>query len=83
MMGVGKGDVEKERLIGGEIGKELDFLLQEMNRETNTILSKTSGASDAAMTSSQAVCGQRHRPGSACAGTSNPHSQPHITTIVM
>jgi len=28
---------------GGEIGKKLDFLLQEMNREANTILSKTSG----------------------------------------
>ena len=28
---------------GGEIGKRLDFLLQEMNRETNTILSKTTG----------------------------------------
>lgn len=28
---------------GGEAGKKLDFLLQEMNRETNTILSKTSG----------------------------------------
>ena len=28
---------------GGEIGKRLDFLLQEMNRETNTVLSKTSG----------------------------------------
>jgi len=28
---------------GGEIGKRLDFLLQELNRETNTILSKTSG----------------------------------------
>lgn len=27
----------------GEIGKRLDFLLQEMNRETNTILSKTTG----------------------------------------
>ena len=27
---------------GGEIGKRLDFLLQEMNRETNTILSKSS-----------------------------------------
>ena len=27
----------------GEIGKRLDFLLQEMNRETNTLLSKTSG----------------------------------------
>jgi uncharacterized protein (TIGR00255 family) len=28
---------------GGELGKKIDFLLQEMNRETNTILSKTSG----------------------------------------
>ena len=28
---------------GGEAGKKLDFLLQEMNRESNTILSKTSG----------------------------------------
>jgi len=29
---------------GGEIGKRLDFLLQELNREANTMLSKTSGA---------------------------------------
>jgi uncharacterized protein (TIGR00255 family) len=28
---------------GGEMGKKLDFLLQEMNREANTLLSKTSG----------------------------------------
>ena len=27
----------------GDVGKRLDFLLQEMNREANTILSKTSG----------------------------------------
>ena len=27
----------------GEIGKKLDFLLQEMNREANTLLSKTAG----------------------------------------
>jgi len=26
---------------GGEVGKRLDFLLQEMNRESNTVLSKT------------------------------------------
>jgi len=26
------------------VGKKLDFLLQEMNREANTMLSKTSGA---------------------------------------
>ena len=29
----------------GEVGKKLDFLLQELNREANTLLSKTSGAS--------------------------------------
>jgi uncharacterized protein (TIGR00255 family) len=28
---------------GGEVGKKLDFLLQEMGREANTILSKTTG----------------------------------------
>jgi len=28
---------------GGEAGKKLDFLLQEMNREANTLLSKTGG----------------------------------------
>lgn len=32
---------------GGEVGKRLDFLLQELNREANTMLSKTSGASGA------------------------------------
>ena len=35
---------------GGEIGKKLDFLLQEMNRETNTILSKTGGLGDLGLT---------------------------------
>jgi len=30
---------------GGELGKHLDFLVQELNREANTLLSKTSGAS--------------------------------------
>lgn len=29
---------------GGELGKRFDFLLQELNREANTLLSKTSGA---------------------------------------
>jgi uncharacterized protein (TIGR00255 family) len=32
-------------LAGGEMGKKLDFLLQEMNREANTLLSKTGGVS--------------------------------------
>lgn len=31
---------------GGEVGKRLDFLLQEMQRESNTLLSKASGADD-------------------------------------
>jgi uncharacterized protein (TIGR00255 family) len=53
----GRGDVEEElvrlrthtdRFIelldgGGEIGRQLDFLLQEMNREANTLLSKSGG----------------------------------------
>ena len=34
---------------GGEVGKKLDFLLQEMNRETNTVLSKTNGAAEAGL----------------------------------
>jgi uncharacterized protein (TIGR00255 family) len=39
---------ELDKLLtgGGEMGKKLDFLLQEMNRETNTILSKTSGVGE-------------------------------------
>jgi uncharacterized protein (TIGR00255 family) len=32
---------------GGEVGKKLDFLLQEMNREANTLLSKMAGVSGA------------------------------------
>ncbi len=43
---------ELRRLLksGGEVGKRLDFLLQEMNRETNTTLSKTSGIGEAGLT---------------------------------
>ncbi|MCC6861478.1 MAG: YicC family protein [Bryobacterales bacterium] len=39
---------ELEELLkaGGEVGKKLDFLLQEMNRESNTVLSKTSGLAE-------------------------------------
>lgn len=33
---------------GGELGKQLDFLLQELNREANTILSKTNGSAGSA-----------------------------------
>jgi len=34
---------------GGEVGKKLDFLLQELNREANTLLSKTSGIAGEAL----------------------------------
>lgn len=34
---------------GGEVGKKLDFLLQELNRETNTMLSKTANAGEAGL----------------------------------
>ncbi|MGA2270007.1 MAG: YicC/YloC family endoribonuclease [Bryobacteraceae bacterium] len=34
----------------GEAGKRLDFLLQEMNREANTVLSKTGGLGDLGLT---------------------------------
>ena len=34
---------------GGEAGKKLDFLLQEMNREANTLMSKTTGVTGEAL----------------------------------
>jgi uncharacterized protein (TIGR00255 family) len=34
---------------GGEVGKKLDFLLQEMGREANTLASKTSGVAGEAL----------------------------------
>jgi uncharacterized protein (TIGR00255 family) len=34
---------------GAEVGKKLDFLLQEMGREANTLLSKTSGLAGEAL----------------------------------
>lgn len=59
-----RGDVEEElvrlethtaRFVamldeGGELGKRLDFLLQELNREANTLLSKTTGAAGLRLT---------------------------------
>ena len=42
--------MEKLLTAGGEIGKRLDFLLQEMNREANTVLSKTGGLGDLGLT---------------------------------
>jgi uncharacterized protein (TIGR00255 family) len=41
----------EEMLRGdGEVGKRLDFLLQEMNRESNTVLSKTGGLGELGLT---------------------------------
>lgn len=44
--------LELDKIIAsdGEVGKRLDFLLQEMNREANTILSKTGGLGDLGLT---------------------------------
>jgi uncharacterized protein (TIGR00255 family) len=44
---------------GGEVGKKVDFLLQEMNRETNTILSKTSGLGDPGLTITNLALGTK------------------------
>ncbi len=42
-MGTHIGHFRELLTAGGEVGKKLDFLLQEMNREANTLLSKTGG----------------------------------------
>lgn len=42
--------LEQMLAAGGEIGKRMDFLLQEMNREANTVLSKTGGLGDLGLT---------------------------------
>lgn len=44
------GQLEDILSGNGEVGKRLDFLLQEMNRESNTVLSKTGGLGDLGLT---------------------------------
>jgi len=44
---------------GGEAGKRIDFLLQEMNRETNTILSKTGGLGEIGLRITDAALGAK------------------------
>jgi uncharacterized protein (TIGR00255 family) len=44
------GQLEQMLNAEGEVGKRLDFLLQEMNRESNTVLSKTGGLGDLGLT---------------------------------
>lgn len=41
--------LEELMKLGGEIGKKMDFLLQEMSREANTILSKSTGIGEVGM----------------------------------
>ena len=49
--------LEKLLLAGGEVGKKLDFLLQEMNRETNTMLSKTNGVGEQGLSLTETALG--------------------------
>jgi len=42
---------------GGEVGKKLDFLLQEMNREANTMLSKTNGIGEQGLSLTEVALG--------------------------
>jgi uncharacterized protein (TIGR00255 family) len=49
--------LEKLLTAGGEVGKKLDFLLQEMNRETNTMLSKTNGIGEQGLTITETALG--------------------------
>lgn len=44
---------------GAEVGKKLDFLLQEMNREANTLLSKTSGLAGDALRITESALAMR------------------------
>jgi uncharacterized protein (TIGR00255 family) len=53
------GELEQLVKTGGEIGKRLDFLLQEMNREANTILSKTGGLGDLGLTITELALGAK------------------------
>ncbi len=45
-LSVHSAELKRMLAAGGELGKRLDFLLQEMNRETNTTLSKSSGGGE-------------------------------------
>ncbi len=45
-LGLHVRELRKTLAEGGEVGKRLDFLLQEMNRETNTTLAKSTNAGE-------------------------------------
>lgn len=56
-LGIHTGELEKLLNAAGEVGKKLDFLLQEMNRETNTMLSKTNGIGEQGLTITETALG--------------------------
>ncbi len=58
-LGTHTAQVEQMLATGGEVGKRLDFLLQEMNREANTILSKTGGLGDLGLTITELALGAK------------------------
>jgi uncharacterized protein (TIGR00255 family) len=49
-LGTHTAQLDQMLATGGEVGKRMDFLLQEMNREANTVLSKTGGLGDLGLT---------------------------------
>lgn len=53
------GQLDQLLQQSGEIGKKLDFLLQEMNREANTMLSKTSGIGEQGLTITELAIGMK------------------------
>lgn len=48
-LGVHVAELKRILAEGGEVGKRLDFLLQEMNREANTTLAKSANAGEAGL----------------------------------
>lgn len=58
-LGTHTAQVEQMLSAGGELGKRLDFLLQEMNREANTVLSKTGGLGDLGLTITELALGAK------------------------
>ena len=51
------GQLDQMLQKGGEVGKKMDFLLQEMNREANTMLSKTNGIGEQGLVLTEVALG--------------------------
>ena len=58
-LGTHAAQLDEMLAAGGEIGKRLDFLLQEMNREANTVLSKTGGLGELGLTITELALGAK------------------------